>query len=60
MSQDPSENDSAATSVDPEIRFPGESDEYRRARNQLLASEVALRRTLETVAAQRRAPVTWT
>ncbi len=42
-------------SVDPDIRFPGESDEYRRARNQLLASEVELRRLLETVAAQRRA-----
>ena len=42
-------------SVDPDIRFPGESDDYRRARNHLLASEVELRRMLETVAAQRRA-----
>ncbi len=41
--------------VDPDIRFPGESGEYRRARNDLLASEVELRRMLETVAAQRRA-----
>lgn len=45
----------APLALDPEIRFPGESDEYRRARNQLLASEVELRRMLEAVAAQRRA-----
>jgi Bacterial protein of unknown function (DUF899) len=45
----------APLSADPEIRFPGESGEYRRARNHLLASEVELRRMLETVAAQRRA-----
>ncbi len=45
----------APPSVDPEIRFPGESGEYRRARNRLLASEVELRRMLETVTAQRRA-----
>ena len=44
-----------AASVDPEIRFPGESSEYRRARNRLLAAEAELRRMLETVAAQRRA-----
>jgi predicted dithiol-disulfide oxidoreductase (DUF899 family) len=55
MSQHRSENDSASASIDPEIRFPGESDEYRRARNHLLASEVELRRMLEIVAAQRRA-----
>jgi predicted dithiol-disulfide oxidoreductase (DUF899 family) len=42
-------------SVDPAIRFPGESDEYRRARNQLLESEIELRRAIERVAAQRRA-----
>jgi len=42
-------------SVDPAIRFPGESDEYRRARNRLLAAEIELRRTIERVAAQRRA-----
>jgi len=42
-------------SVDPAIRFPGESQEYRLARNQLLAEEVELRRTIERVAAQRRA-----
>ena len=42
-------------SVDPAIRFPGESSEYRLARNQLLEAEIELRRTIERVAAQRRA-----
>ena len=37
-----------------EVRFPGETDEYRRARNELLAAEIAARRQLEAVAAQRR------
>jgi predicted dithiol-disulfide oxidoreductase (DUF899 family) len=36
-------------------RFPGESDDYRRARNELLDAEVELRRAIERVAAQRRA-----
>jgi predicted dithiol-disulfide oxidoreductase (DUF899 family) len=36
------------------VRFPGESDEYRRARDELLTAEVDLRRLEETVAAQRR------
>ncbi|MFI6359152.1 DUF899 family protein [Streptomyces sp. NPDC050743] len=40
---------------DPNIQFPGESSEYRRARNQLLESEDELRRLTEQVAAQRRA-----
>jgi predicted dithiol-disulfide oxidoreductase (DUF899 family) len=40
--------------VDPEIRFPGESSEYRKARNELLEAEIELRRALERVAAQRR------
>jgi predicted dithiol-disulfide oxidoreductase (DUF899 family) len=35
-------------------RFPGESVEYRRARNRLLQAEVRLRRQIEAVAAQRR------
>jgi predicted dithiol-disulfide oxidoreductase (DUF899 family) len=35
-------------------RFPGESTEYRRARNRLLRDEVALRRRIEEVAARRR------
>ncbi|CAH2899467.1 MAG: Uncharacterized protein conserved in bacteria [uncultured Paraburkholderia sp.] len=35
-------------------RFPGESAEYRRARNDLLAEEIELRRHIERVAAQRR------
>jgi predicted dithiol-disulfide oxidoreductase (DUF899 family) len=40
---------------DPDIHFPGESGEYRRARNQLLEAEDELRRLSEQVAAQRRA-----
>ena len=35
--------------------FPGESKEYRAARDRLLEAEVELRRKLETVAEQRRA-----
>ena len=42
-------------SVDPGVRFPGESGDYRLARNQLLEAESELRRTIERVAAQRRA-----
>jgi predicted dithiol-disulfide oxidoreductase (DUF899 family) len=45
----------AGVSVDPAIRFPGESGEYRLARNRLLEAEIELRRTTERVAAQRRA-----
>jgi predicted dithiol-disulfide oxidoreductase (DUF899 family) len=37
------------------ISFPGESAEYRAARDALLAREVALRREMEAVAEQRRA-----
>ncbi len=37
------------------ITFPNESDEYRRARNDLLAEEIKLRRQLWRVAEQRRA-----
>jgi predicted dithiol-disulfide oxidoreductase (DUF899 family) len=37
------------------VRFPNESDEYRRARNALLAEEIELRRHIERVAEQRRA-----
>jgi predicted dithiol-disulfide oxidoreductase (DUF899 family) len=40
--------------MDPGIRFPGESDEYRRERNRLLEAEAQLRRAIERVAAQRR------
>ena len=36
------------------FRFPGESDEYRQARDELLEAEVALRRQIDAVAAQRR------
>ena len=42
-------------SVDPAIQFPGESGEYRLARNRLLAAEIELRRAIERVAALRRA-----
>src|SRR6185295_10436283 len=35
-------------------RFPGESTDYRAARNELLDAEIELRRQLEAVAAQRR------
>jgi predicted dithiol-disulfide oxidoreductase (DUF899 family) len=38
----------------PATRFPGESVEYRRARNRLLQQEIRLRRQTEAVAAQRR------
>ena len=36
-------------------RFPNESDQYRKARNSLLAEEIELRRHIERVAEQRRA-----
>jgi predicted dithiol-disulfide oxidoreductase (DUF899 family) len=38
-----------------EMHFPGESAEYRAARERLLQSEIALRRQTEAVAAERRA-----
>jgi predicted dithiol-disulfide oxidoreductase (DUF899 family) len=38
-----------------DARFPGESSEYRHARDELLATELELRRQLEAAAAQRRA-----
>ena len=37
------------------IRFPNESEEYRRARTALLAAEIELRRRIERVAEQARA-----
>ncbi|MBC7478891.1 MAG: DUF899 family protein [Pseudorhodobacter sp.] len=37
------------------VRFPGESAEYREARDALLAEEIELRRQIERVAEQRRA-----
>src|SRR6201993_4299300 len=42
------------TDMDPGIRFPGESEDYRRERNRLLEAEAGLRRAIEQVAAQRR------
>ncbi|WP_408901749.1 DUF899 family protein [Paraburkholderia dipogonis] len=41
--------------ADTPSRFPGESADYRRARNELLAEEIELRRHIERVAEQRRA-----
>src|SRR5246127_1436191 len=41
--------------LDSNVHFPGESSEYRRARNELLEAEAELRRLNEQVAAQRRA-----
>ncbi len=38
-----------------DIRFPGESHEYRRERDRLLQAEIELRQAIERVAAQRRA-----
>jgi predicted dithiol-disulfide oxidoreductase (DUF899 family) len=43
------------TPIDSSIRFPGESEEYRRERNRLLEAEAELRRAIEKVATQRRA-----
>lgn len=37
-----------------QVRYPNESNEYRRARQALLAEEIELRRHIERVAAQRR------
>jgi predicted dithiol-disulfide oxidoreductase (DUF899 family) len=37
-----------------QLTFPGESSEYRAARDRLLAREVDLRRKMEAVAAARR------
>jgi predicted dithiol-disulfide oxidoreductase (DUF899 family) len=37
-----------------EMRYPGESDDYRQARDALLQAEVDLRRQVEAVAAKRR------
>jgi predicted dithiol-disulfide oxidoreductase (DUF899 family) len=36
------------------VKFPGESEEYRTARDRLLATEIELRRQMEAVAAERR------
>ena len=36
------------------VRFPGESTEYRDARDRLLEAEIKLRKNIEDVAAQRR------
>ena len=36
------------------VRFPGENETYRKARNELLETEIALRKNIEDVAALRR------
>src|ERR1700739_2028245 len=41
--------------LDPNVHFPGESSEYRRARNELLEAEAELPRINEQCAPQRRA-----
>src|ERR1700743_2502901 len=41
--------------LNPALRFPGESDEYRIARDELLKSEDELRQLNDKVVAQRRA-----
>lgn len=41
--------------LDSNVHFPGESSEYRRARDELLEQEAELRRLNELVTAQRRA-----
>ncbi|HEY2473141.1 MAG TPA: hypothetical protein VGI45_35500 [Terracidiphilus sp.] len=38
--------------LDPNVRFPGESSEYRRARNELLDAEAELQRLNERIAAR--------
>jgi predicted dithiol-disulfide oxidoreductase (DUF899 family) len=48
-------NEWRATLRVPNVTFPGESSEYRSARNELLAAEDELRRLSEQVAARRRA-----
>ena len=37
-----------------QVRFPGENEQYRSARNELLEAELELRQTLEAVASLRR------
>src|SRR3954463_3403519 len=41
---------------DMSITFPGESPDYRAARNRLLEHEIRLRRQIEAVAEERRRP----
>jgi predicted dithiol-disulfide oxidoreductase (DUF899 family) len=36
------------------VQYPGESEEYRQARERLLEQEIELRRQMEAVAAARR------
>jgi predicted dithiol-disulfide oxidoreductase (DUF899 family) len=55
MTPEPTLVPAAALAAKNPARFPGESAEYRRARNALLASEIELRRHIEAVAAERRA-----
>ena len=43
-----------AVQTEHDFRFPGETEEGRRARDDLLRAEVDLRRQIESVAARRR------
>jgi predicted dithiol-disulfide oxidoreductase (DUF899 family) len=45
----------AETTQETHLTFPGESDEYRATRDRLLDAEIELRRSIERVAAARRA-----
>ena len=42
------------STASPALNFPGETAEYRKARNELLVAEIELRRSIEAVAAARR------
>src|SRR5438477_3741630 len=42
------------STASPALSFPGETAEYRKARNELLVAEIELRRSIEAVAAARR------
>jgi predicted dithiol-disulfide oxidoreductase (DUF899 family) len=55
MSPDPLLRPAAELARNNGVRFPNEGDDYRRARDALLAEEIDLRRHIERVAAQRRA-----
>jgi hypothetical protein len=43
--------------LDPNVHFPGESSEYRRARNELLEAEAELRRHLLGLCGEKGNPI---
>ncbi len=55
MSSEPTLVPAAELAARNPVRWPGESEDYRRARQALLAEEIELRRHIERVAEQRRA-----